>query len=546
MSAWLRRLGLLVSFSICAGLADDSAPTVVSVSVPGTALAVKLSTQVGQPFDPSAVTRDLRYLWGLGKFDDVRVETESRDGGVAVVFRAPVTPHLMLRDIRMVPHTYGLEIHEPPETPITSLRAHQIAEDAERQLREGGYAGARVNYDLKLLRRGYADLKLNVDIGEYVKVTKVRFEGDRMFRGKLEALKIHRIVPGIPHVWDGWRLLPAYSVESVDADAAHIRALYVARGYFDAEVRPVPVEFAGKRAIVTLVANRGQPYPMDRAVCSSLLAQRREAQRDGVLDFSASIDEAHPEETPAVTLGPEYRVGHIEFRGNHRYNDETVRRNLLVTEGEILDEHMLRVSMARLNRANLFETISAKQVEVNPDEKTGLADVTFHVRERKIGSWRLSGPVGPMSLAGPVEAAINARLPAWGRGLLELSTYSVSMGAFAFGKPLLPIINAPKSFTPIFFIQRPFTPGEGWLSGFSYAPRLGWKDALFQYGGTQARERLMPLVSGERGVVPDLKVTVKREDKGDTEMICEAPGPKLRLLRVGVGLPLRLLGAFPF
>jgi hypothetical protein len=135
-------------------------------------------------------------------------------------------------------------------------------------------------------------------------------------------------------------------------------------------------------------------------------------------------------------------------------------------------------------------------------------------------------------------------LPPWGRGLLELSTYTASIGMFAFAKPLLPILNAPKRFTPILALQRPFTPGEGWKSGFLIAPQLGRNNALIGYGTTQLQQRLLPLVAGERGVEPDLNVTVIRPD-GDEVLACEAPKPRLGPLRAAGTMALHLLGAVP-
>jgi hypothetical protein len=192
----------------------------------------------------------------------------------------------------------------------------------------------------------------------------------------------------------------------------------------------------------------------------------------------------------------------------------------------------------------LFENIDAKSVVVQPDEKTGFADVTVHLKERKRGSWNLSGPVGPMSLAGPLEASIGSRLPAWGRGVLELSTYTASIGMFAFAHPLLPILNAPKRFTPILLLQRPFTPAGGWLTGFTFAPQLGWRNFATGYAATQLQQRLLPLVQGERGIETDLNVTVVRPE-GDAAMVCEVPKPRLGPIRAAGTIGLHLLGTVP-
>jgi outer membrane protein insertion porin family len=544
MNGVILKWAAFVPLLVCPCLADDAAPVVVSVDVPETGLAVKLATQVGRPYDAAAVDKDVRYLWGLGRFDDVRVETSRAANGVAVVFQVKVAPHLLLHEIRIEPNTFGLELKVPEGTPIDALRAHQIAMDAQRQLHQEGYQNARVNLALKPLGHGNTDLKLTVDIGKATRVKEVRFEGDSSLKGDLEALKTRRMTPPVPFLWSGWRLLPSYSPEAVDSDVEHLRSVYAGRGYFDAEVRPGDVEIQGKDARVTIVAQPGKRYPLDPEVCTSLLAERREAQRQGVLDFSARLNAEHLDEAPAVQLGPRYRVAKIEFRGNHRYSDSAIRRNFLLDEGAIFDEHLLRLSIARLNRGMWFENIDSKHVVVQPDEKTGLADVTVWLTEHKSGRWRLSGPVGPLSVGGPVEASISSRLPPWGRGLLELSTYAIAAGFFVYGKPLLPILNAPKPFTPVLMLTRPFTPGGGWLSGFTIAPQLGWPETAISYGTAQIQQRLLPLMGDDRSVTPDLKVTVGRPE-GEVTMSCQPPKPRLVPLRYAATIALRMLGTVP-
>src|ERR1041384_5559335 len=78
-----------------------AAPIVTSVSTPGANLSVSLSTQVGRPFDAATVRKDVRYLWSLGRFDDVRVEQSEQSDGVALTFRLVPRPNLFLREIRM-------------------------------------------------------------------------------------------------------------------------------------------------------------------------------------------------------------------------------------------------------------------------------------------------------------------------------------------------------------------------------------------------------------------------------------------------------------
>src|SRR5437763_8426731 len=106
-----------------------------SVSVPGTQLDVKLATQVGRPYDAVTVEKDVRYLWSLGRFDDIRVE-EPEPG--ALIFHVRQRPRLVLHEVRLEPHSFGLEIKLPSGTLIDPVSAREIARGVEKQL------GARV------------------------------------------------------------------------------------------------------------------------------------------------------------------------------------------------------------------------------------------------------------------------------------------------------------------------------------------------------------------------------------------------------------------
>src|SRR5436309_11611431 len=84
------------------------AQKVTEVEVRGATPAVNLATQVGRPVDATALRRDVRALWALGRFDDVRAEEIRQDAGVAVVFRVTPRPNLRLREIRIEPNSFGL------------------------------------------------------------------------------------------------------------------------------------------------------------------------------------------------------------------------------------------------------------------------------------------------------------------------------------------------------------------------------------------------------------------------------------------------------
>ena len=157
------------------------------------------------------------------------------------------------------------------------------------------------------------------------------------------------------------------------------------------------MEMRGHDAYVTMRVRPSSHYPAPKKLCGELLAERSEAQRQSVLDYSVKLDARGG---MAVTRGPAYRVGRIDFVGNHHYSDAAMRRNFVLEEGQLFDEQLLRKSIARFNRTGWFAEIESRNVMVHPDAQTGFASVTVELAERRGGSWRLSGPVGPMSLGG--------------------------------------------------------------------------------------------------------------------------------------------------
>jgi hypothetical protein len=276
-------------------------------------------------------------------------------------------------------------------------------------------------------------------------------------------------------------------------------------------------------------------------LCSCLLTARRNAERKGVLDFSASLNvrRLDPENvalTARVEQGPPYRVGRIEFTGNHHYTDAAVRRNFRLDEGRPLDRRLLRASVARLNQTMQFEPLDDRALTIQSHPEAGIADVLVQLTERKTRAWAISGPVGPASLAGPLQASLSSRLPPWGKGLFELSTYSACISLIAFAHPIIPLLAAPR-LQPVLAIERPFTPGEGWKSGFLIAPQLGWQRSALMYAFTQLRHRVQPAARE-----PDLPVAVERL-QGAVTMMCEAPKPRFAAWRNTAAIAVRFLSA---
>jgi hypothetical protein len=162
-----------------------------------------------------------------------------------------------------------------------------------------------------------------------------------------------------------------------------------------------------------------------------------------------------------------------------------------------------------------------------------VADINIRLVERKHGAWNFSGPL-------PLTASISMRLPPWGQRVFELSSYAVSFNLLAYSS-LLKLTTA-KRFLPIIALERPFTPGAGWLSGFAFSPQIPGKLMAANYLYTQFDRRIQPLLAGQRG--PDILVTFKRPAGGEATLICESPKPRLYIPRMALSIGLNVVRSF--
>jgi hypothetical protein len=180
---------------------------------------------------------------------------------------------------------------------------------------------------------------------------------------------------------------------------------------------------------------------------------------------------------------------------------------MLLQERAVFDVVKLRRSLARLNQSGLFEPLTIDDVAIQPRDDGVTLDLAISLRERRPARWSLSGRVLPFT--GSLQAAISSRLPPWGRGLFEASTYAITLN----------LIGIPKLVPSLALVlERPYVPGQALFSGFAVSPTLSVPRMLTSYGLTH-------LGRAARGVL--------EEEPRSSFLFCEAPKPRLWWLRRG-------------
>jgi hypothetical protein len=241
------------------------------------------------------------------------------------------------------------------------------------------------------------------------------------------------------------------------------------------------------------------------ALCACLLELQRSAEADGRIDFTAEVASAGTgdsvELTARIQTGSAHAIGRINFTGHTGINDSTLRRAMKIYERDHLDVRQLRRGLARINEIGVFEPL------------------TIPLRARKPRWWSLSGPIIPG--IGMLQASVASRLPPWGRGVVEMATYFISLNVTGFAKPFL-------------MLQRPVIPGQEILSGFAISPALSPRSMLRHYGLTHATHVVGPLLDAKRD--DPLAVQVASGQADAEPLICVPPQPRLWWLRRGASV----------
>jgi len=287
-------------------------------------------------------------------------------------------------------------------------------------------------------------------------------------------------------------------------------------------------------AFITPAAAAGQPAGLPRemhftgasavdALCACLLNLRRSADAQGRLDFTAEVASAGTngpvDLTARVWVGSAHAIGRINFAGHSGINDSTLRRAMTIYERERLDVGQLRRSLARINAIGVFEPLTLADISVARRDDGVTADLTIPLRERKRRWWSVSGPMFPG--IGRLQASVSSRLPPWGRGVFDATTYFVSLNVAGFAKPFL-----------FLTLQRPVVPGQELFSGFAVSPALSPRAMLMHYGRTHLAHRVGNLLDVEWN--DPLTVPVTSAGALEAEpLVCVPPKPRLWWLRRG-------------
>ena len=138
--------------------------------------------------------------------------------------------------------------------------------------------------------------------------------------------------------------------------------------------------------------------------------------------------------------------------------------------------------------------IDERQVQIQDTVRPGVADINIRPDRAQARRMEFLRPAAAERFHQCAAARVGTA------GCSSFPAYAVSFNLLAYSSILK--LTTARRLLPVLALERPFTPGAGWLSGFAFTPQIPTKLAGANYLYTQFDRRIQPLLAGQRG--PDL------------------------------------------
>jgi outer membrane protein insertion porin family len=450
----------------------------------------RVQSKLGGPFNPSQLSDDVRAVFGLGFFDDVRVKVEDFEGGVKVTFVVVERP--FVRDVSFTGNKKinTADLQEKIDLKLGSVynpvEVQKAVDKLKEKYEEEGYYEVQITPDVEKFADGDVRLVFAINEGRRMTIDKIVIVGN----GGLTAREIKGAMATQERQY--FILRGTIQRQKLDEDVERILLLYNDRGYIQARVESHEVTVDRERARVTLTFTlvEGPQYRVDEIQINgvTLLPMSdvrrvlkikkgemfgRGRMRDsikGIEDLYSTVGRASAEVTPKtdsnpttakvnivldVTEGPEVYVERINIAGNTRSQDKILRREVPMVEGDLFTLQKLNRAKQRLTNLGYFETVN---VSTQPGSDKTKIIVNVDVTERPTGLFSIGGGYSSVdSFVGTIDLAQRNFLGrGWEVAIRLRGGAQTQQGILSFTEPWL--FDQPLSAGfDIFNTQRIFT-----------------------------------------------------------------------------------------
>jgi outer membrane protein insertion porin family len=430
------------------------------------AINQNIKTKPGDVFLAKSLSEDLKAVYAMGYFEDIRIESEDGPDGKIIIFNVKEKP--TIRQIKFKGnHVFDdKELKENLSIRTGAiLNLFQIQKNIARiedLYKDKNYHNVAVKYDVEKRENNQGDLTFEIEEGKKVKIKTIDFDGNVVYDDK----ELKKLIKSSEKGFFSWITGSGeLDREALQQDVARLTAYYSNNGYIRARIGEPQVEFQADWIYITIKIDEGPRFKVGSVGMSGDLIlpkptlmgmlrisqneyYSREVVRNDILrltdlysdegyafaDIYPRVDTNDEKFQVAITYhinkGKQVYFERINISGNTKTRDKVIRRELRVYEQELYSGRRLKRGVRNLYRLDFFGNVAVDTVKGSADDKMIL---NINVEEKSTGSFSFGG--GYSTTENAYLVASISQMNLFGRGQkLELrgqigsltNTYSLS------------------------------------------------------------------------------------------------------------------------
>jgi outer membrane protein insertion porin family len=379
-----------------------------------------MKTTVGQPYSEQTVEDDVRSLYATGLVTNVRIYGEPLPDGVKVIVvvqtRVTLTEVAIQGNEVIKTKRIRKELNLKTGSPLDEQALEQARQKVVEMYQKRGYPDTDVQYKVDVNEeRGTARVTFAISEGRKAVVKTISFVGNMAIRSKRLRKEMKTKENNILGFLTGAGRL---NNQQLDGDVQKIKELYQDNGYADVQVTDVRIDRLDKKNVaITIYINEGQQYHVGTVAIEGLhivteanfrkvikvtegkVFSPQKLQKDiksvedayGVAGYADA--KVNVETTPGgpalvnlsykVDEGIQSFVEHINISGNSRTKDKVIRREIVLSPGDVFDTVRVDISKKRLEGLQYFERVDTYASDTTVP---GRKDLNVVVQEKRTGN----------------------------------------------------------------------------------------------------------------------------------------------------------------